>query len=131
MKGAGPGAGLRCAVRVSLYTDGCVRRERSSFISRKWKFFEKQLKGLSTKTLVKEFPSRKERLAYFASVLGDCDLNQIIDRIIEINSLDNLVPIEKDKLKKLIKILEEETSAIYKISSAKSKEFISDFLVKE
>jgi RNA polymerase-interacting CarD/CdnL/TRCF family regulator len=93
--------------------------------------FMKEVKKLKTETVVKEIPSKKDRHAYFNSVLQDSNLDQVVNKILEISSLDDLIPGEKDKFNKLVKTLEDEASVIYELTSPKSQEFIADFLNKK
>jgi RNA polymerase-interacting CarD/CdnL/TRCF family regulator len=101
--------------------------KKSRFLSNETEF-SSTLNKLKTETIVKEFPSKKDRHNYFGAVLGDCTLNQIFIKIQEVRSLNDLVPNEKDKLGKLINVLEEEACAIYKMTTEESKDFISGFL---
>jgi RNA polymerase-interacting CarD/CdnL/TRCF family regulator len=93
--------------------------------------FLKSVKKLKSEKIVKEFKSKKERQSYFNSIHGDSNLTQIISRILEINSLDDMVLHEKDKLAKLVGIIQAEASAIYDISESEGVTFISDYLIKK
>ena len=90
--------------------------------------FLSKIKKLKTEKPSKTFQSAKDRHGYFKLVLGNCALEHIVDSILEISSIKELAPNEKEKLSKLIGLLEEETSIIYKKSSKESHDFISDFL---
>jgi RNA polymerase-interacting CarD/CdnL/TRCF family regulator len=90
--------------------------------------FLQNLKKLKDTKIDKTFPSRKDRVTYFNTVLRDSALDQIITKILEVNSISDLVVNEKDKLKKLLKSLEQEASIIYGLTSPKSKDFISKFV---
>jgi len=104
--------------------------KKNRFLSEE-KEFLKNIKKLKTEKVIKEFDSKKDRQSYFASVLNDCNLSEIISRVLEIDSMTDLVPNEKDKFKKLIGVLQAESSAIYKENTNKGKELIKDFLAKE
>lgn len=103
-----------------------VQNKKSRFLTEETEFL-KTLKGVKAKNIVKEFQSKNERQKYFSTLLTDCNLDEMINKILEISSLKDLVPNEKDKLKKLTTILEAEASAIYKMTGPKSHEFIANF----
>ena len=90
--------------------------------------FLKNLNELKTKSTSKKFQNKKERQSYFSSALADSNLSQMVNKILEIQSIKDLVPNEKEKLNKLLTTLEAEASAIYKMNSDDSKKFISEFL---
>ena len=90
--------------------------------------FDKEIQKLKTKETVKTFQNRDERKGYFKSVLQDGHLNQIIDRVLEIKSIDDLAVDEKEKYNKLIKTLESEASIVFDLGPSKSQKLISDLL---
>jgi len=95
------------------------------------KEFRKNIDKLKQKKIKKEFQTKKERQDFFSSVLSDSRLENVVTTILEINSLSKLLPIEKDKLNKLINFLEIEASAVCKIDSDASKILISDLLANK
>ena len=101
--------------------------KKSRFLSNEDEFV-KNLKSIKNSGITKEFQNKTERQKYFSTVLSDCHLNEIVNRISEIHSLEKLVPIEKEKLKKLIHVLDLEASAIFKMSTTDSQKFVSDFI---
>ena len=93
--------------------------------------FKKSLKRLKQKTEEKKFPAKKDRISYFNTILRDCSLDEIVSKVIEVNSISDLAVNEKDKLKKLLKTLEQEASIIYTLTSPKSKDLVSKYLGTE
>jgi hypothetical protein len=90
----------------------------------------KEIKKLKSEKVVKEIQSKKDRHAYFNTVLQDSNLDQVVTKILEISSLEDLIPGEKEKFNKLINTLESEAAVIYELTSPKSQEFVADFLSK-
>jgi RNA polymerase-interacting CarD/CdnL/TRCF family regulator len=90
--------------------------------------FMKEVKKLKSEKTVLEIQSKKDRHAYFNSVLHDSNLDQVVTKILEISSLSDLIPGEKDKFNKLVNTLELEAAIIYELTSPKSQEFIADYL---
>ena len=93
--------------------------------------FLQNLKKIKDSKIDKEFPSKKDRITYFNVVLRDSGLEQIITKVIEVSSIKDLAVNEKEKLKKLLKSLEQEASIIYGLTSPKSKDFVAKFLTAE
>lgn len=90
--------------------------------------FTKSLERLKEKTEEKKFPAKKDRITYFNTILRDCSLDEIVDKVKEVNSISDLAVNEKEKLKKLMKTIEQEASIIYELTSPKSKDFVSKYI---
>jgi RNA polymerase-interacting CarD/CdnL/TRCF family regulator len=93
--------------------------------------FLANIKKLKAKTEPLKFKSKKERQSYFNVALQMCEVDKIVSKILEIDSITDLIVVEKDKLNKLVKTLELEASLIYNLTAPKSQELISKYFQKE
>ena len=79
-------------------------------------------------TFCKMFESKKERLEYFKSSLQLNDLELLVKRIIELSNIEDLSPIEKKILDKLIKSLELEVFIVLNLKRDDSNDNILNFV---
>ena len=74
------------------------------------------------------FESKKERLEYFKSSLQLNDLELLVKRIIELSNIEDLSPIEKKILDKLIKSLELEVFIVLNLKRDDPNDNILNFV---
>lgn len=106
-----------------------TKSKKNRFVSEE-KEFKKSLKVLKTDSDELKFDTKLERQKYFSSVLDNCDLDTVVDRVFKISTLKDITPNEKTKLKKLRNLLESEASVVLNTTSAKGKAFIADYISK-
>jgi len=109
------------------YYSAIDENKKTRFVTTK-DAFDSCLKDLKTKKEKATFASKKERQDYFKSIFSSCSLDMIVSKVLQISSIKDLVPNEKEILKKLINNLELEASLIYKLNSTESSHFIAKYL---
>jgi RNA polymerase-interacting CarD/CdnL/TRCF family regulator len=106
-----------------------TKSKKNRFVSEEIEF-KKSLKVLKTDSEELKFDTKLERQKYFSSVLDNCDLDTVVDRVFKISTLKDITPNEKTKLKKLRSLLESEASVVLNTTSAKGKAFIAEYISK-